>query len=540
MATVPTTAVVYKDQLDGPVYIKRVWEDLAASDIRTCTRATANLWSSQPDIVDITRENPGRVYVGRLPGHDRPAFVRKKKSSCFRLPKLFDSTERTYKCVVRSPSHYRSDSHHTAVFTDQPVYVNDPNPRPLPQYVQLPPYPTPETGKHTCGACGKFRSPSYCKRHPLADGEQPKPSLCRKCAKNSTDSGSDDSYEKYRKEQKRRRRQRASSSDERWERSRRERRNRKKQLESGDYSYERFREEERYRGPRYRYSVDERSSYSDWEQKEPPRVIYIDRSSSQRHTRSSSGTGPSVVISYKSARPRKLRRSSRSRSSAEEIRVVRRVIERPERRPRAYSRSMSERSYRRHYRSASGSSAKSVHFRSPIRRYRGRGYDGEMASEEESDRASLRRPSEPTRLSIKGMADIDQKVHIDSHRDADPIEAQHHHRNSVPSFSEAPERPPSRTYHHVRGSSEIRAAISRYKQNQDGHKSSTTSLMSGTRGSSLSADHRAFQRARSRESQELGSRRQSRVRYGTPSDTSNDGNIPRTYEGYQQIASIMC
>ena len=61
--------------------------------------------------------------------------------------------------------------------------------------------------KHTCGSCGKFRSATYCKSHPLAEGEVPKPSLCRKCVHNKTSSGeSDRSYEKYVKEQKRRQR----------------------------------------------------------------------------------------------------------------------------------------------------------------------------------------------------------------------------------------------------------------------------------------------------------------------------------------------
>ena len=486
--------------------------------------------------MEVTRQNPGKVYVGVLPGHDRPAFVRKRRSSHFRLPRLFDprrsySAERTYRCVVRSPSCYRADSHLTTVHTEQPVYVNDPGPRPLPHYVHLPPYPTSQTGKHTCGACGKFRSPSYCKRHPLADGEQPKPSLCRKCIKGSTESGSDDNYAKYRKEQKRRRRQRPSSSDERYERYRRERRNRnrKQRPSSGDYSYERFREKERYRGPRRVYSVDERSSYSDWEQEKQPRVIYVSRSSSHRNTRSSSGGGPSVVVSYKSSEPRELRRSSRSRSSAEEIRVVRRIIERPEKRPRARP-SVSERSYRSHYRSVSGSSGgKSVRFRSPLRRYRGHGYDGEMASYENRDQNSLRRSSERIRGSLGSPDEIDRGVYFDERRAAGPAHAQHQRRDSGISCSKEPERPPSRSVRYVRGSSEIRDAASRYKRDEDGRHSSTTSFMSGTRGRSLSADRRALERAGSRERLEADSRREPRTRYRTSSDGSSANYVPRTY-----------
>jgi len=465
-----------------------------------------------------------------LPGHDRPAFVRKRRSSCFRLPRLFDprpsySEERTYRCVVRSPSRHRSDSHHTTVFTDQPVYVNESDPRPSPHYLQLPEYKI-ATGKHTCGACGKFRSPSYCKRHPLADGEQPKASLCKKCAKGSTDSGSDDSNEKYRKQQRRRRRQAVSSSDERFERHRRERRYREKGPDSGDYSYERYcREKETYKGPRRSYSIDERSSHSDREPKRQPRVVYLSGSSSRPHTESSSA---SVVVSYKSSEPRRLRRSSKSRSSAEEIRVVRRIIDRPERKPRPLSRSMSERSRRSYYRSVSGSSGKSVRFRSPIRRYRGRGYDG-VASYEESDPKSLHMASEPLRVSLGSPDEIDQSIFFERTRLAAPTAPLRQRRDSRDLNSGEHERPRSRTVRHIRGSSEIREAAAQYKRNNDGRRSSATSLMSGARGRSISADRRAFERANSRERWEGESGRGSQRRHRTSSDESIATYVPRTY-----------
>ncbi len=466
-----------------------------------------------------------------LPGHDRPAFVRKRRSSCFRLPRLFDprpsySEERTYRCVVRSPSRRRSDSHYTTVFTDQPVYVNEPDPRPSPHYLQLPEYKI-ATGKHTCGACGKFRSPSYCRRHPLADGEHPKASLCRKCAKGSTDSGSDDSNENYRKQQRRRRRQAVSSSDERVERHRRERRYRgEKPPESGDYSYERYcREKEIYSGPRRTYSMDERSSYSDREPKRQPRVVYLSGSSSRPHTESSSA---SVVVSYRSSEPRGLRRSSKSRSSAEEIRVVRRIIDRPERQPRPLSRSMSERSRRSYYRSVSGSSGKSVRFRSPIRRYRGRGYDG-VASYEESDPRSLRLASEPLRVSLSSPDMIDESIYFEKNTLAAPPASLRQRLDSKDLDSGEHERPRTRTFRHIRGSSEIRDAAARYKRNNDERHSSSTSLMSGARGSSVSADRRALERANSRERWEGKSGRGSQRRHRTSSDENSTTYVPRTF-----------
>lgn len=465
-----------------------------------------------------------------LPGHDRPAFVRKRRSSRFRMPKLFDhrpsySEERTYRCVVRSPSRRRSDSYHTRVFTDQPVYVNDPGPQLSPHYLQLPEYKI-AAGKHTCGACGKFRSPSYCKRHPLADGEQPKASLCRKCAKGSTDSGSDDSNEKYRKQQRRRRRQAVSSSDERFERHRRERRYRsEKPPESGDYSYERYcREKEIYSGPRRNYSMDERSSYSDREPRRQPRVVYLSGSSSRPHTESSSA---SVVVSYKSSEPRRLRRSSKSRSSAEEIRVVRRIIDRPERKPRPLSRSMSERSRRSYYRSVSGSSGKSVRFRSPIRRYRGRGYDG--VASYESDPKSLRMASEPIRVSLGSPDEVDQSIYFERTKLAAPLAPLPQRRDSRDVNSAEHQRPRSRTVRHIRGSSEIRDAAARYKRENDGRHSSTTSFMSGARGRSINADRRALERANSRELWDGDSERGSQRRHRTSSDESIATCVPRTY-----------
>ena len=42
--------------------------------------------------------------------------------------------------------------------------------------------------RHTCGHCGKFRSASYHKRHPLAAGERPRPTICKRCARHATSS----------------------------------------------------------------------------------------------------------------------------------------------------------------------------------------------------------------------------------------------------------------------------------------------------------------------------------------------------------------
>lgn len=367
------------------------------------------------------------------------------------------------------------------------MFVCESGPRPLPAYAYLAPRPSDRTGKHTCGACGKFRSPSYCKRHPLADGETPKPSLCRKCAKGSTDTGSDDSYAKYKKEQKRRRRWERESTDERYERCRRERRysKRRPHSSSADYSYEHYREGERYRGPRRIYSVDERSSYSEQEPRRKPRIIYCRRSSSRRYTDSSSC--PSLVISYKSRAP--------------------------ERRRRSRSRSMSERSYRHHYHSRSRSSGeKSVRFRSPVRESRRRcalGLDGELAASEDASQAPGFAGSKLIEMPHdEGSAASGQVDHV---------LAQDKDASKYWSSDESERAPRRRRIRYVRSSSESRGPGNRLNA-RGWSSSSNLALMTGARGRSLSSEREAFERATSRERSSGRSRRSSSVRYSTSSD----------------------
>ncbi len=57
----------------------------------------------------------------------------------------------------------------------------------------------------TCAHCGKIRSPSYQRRHPLAPNEIPEVGFCRNCAKKETSSeGSDDDNKRYRRRHRRR------------------------------------------------------------------------------------------------------------------------------------------------------------------------------------------------------------------------------------------------------------------------------------------------------------------------------------------------
>ena len=114
----------------------------------------------------------------------------------------------------------------------------------------------------------------------------------------------------------------------------------------------------------------------------------MDRSDSRRCTRSSSGDRSVVSVSVKMEAPKRLPRDSRTRSSAEEVRVVRSIIREPTR-PRPRSR---ERRYRHRYRSDTRSEG-SVRFDLPPRdraprKYRVVDYDGESGPYQPMDQSS--------------------------------------------------------------------------------------------------------------------------------------------------------
>ena len=212
----------------------------------------------------------------------------------------------------------------------------------------------------------------------MAEGEEPKPSLCRKCVHNKTSSGdSDRSYENYIKEQKRRRRRQIrEADDESYERYRKAQKRRR--ASSMSDSYERYRETRSYQRQRrgYTESRDE-SSYSSNEgpRTRPRRVIYVERSDSRQRARSSSADESIVSVSFKRAPRRSLPKRSRSRSSAEEVRIVRSILRES---PGPTARSSP---YRHRYRSESRSEG-SVRFELPPRereprKYRVLDYDGE-------------------------------------------------------------------------------------------------------------------------------------------------------------------
>ena len=172
--------------------------------------------------------DPDRTYITVLPGHSRPAFVRKPRRSRenpFGLtaiaralapaPRRRRSYSAQYLVRVRSysptysrayvspppPLYYQTSSQPT-VMTHETVHT-------YPTSVQYSPPVLEQQGvsdlvttkvithngraedntlQHTCSACGKYRSASYQSRHPLAPGEIPKPGTCRHCIRKHTSS----------------------------------------------------------------------------------------------------------------------------------------------------------------------------------------------------------------------------------------------------------------------------------------------------------------------------------------------------------------
>ena len=161
--------------------------------------------------------------------------------------------------------------------------------------------------QHTCSSCGKFRSPSYHSRHPLAPGELPKPGVCRKCIKEHTSSEDSD------KGESRHRRSRG------YKKSRRKKNRKRRRADYSDSTKESSSSKEEVRiirrsysaggGRRSRKSSESRSS-SDRQAR-----ISITYEPAERKTRQSSRDAVRIVESTDHVESRR-RRRSRSRSSS--------------------------------------------------------------------------------------------------------------------------------------------------------------------------------------------------------------------------------
>ena len=241
---------------------------------------------------------PGKTYVGILPGHTRPAFVRKPPVDAGRPPlllsQIFGSSRRSYSVeTLRKPNMFCRPRRSSDYYYDYATAKYRPK-----IYVDQSPGRTITSVQQTCASCGKFRSARWQAQHPLIPGRQITPGLCGRC------------------------RDRHTSSDE--ERPRRRRR----------------RDHRHHRRCVHTDSTDD-SPNSSWESR---RAARRHRSRSRDYRRRNPVRSPSrervriTIANQAGDRIRQTREVTRS-SSMEPIRVVRRteVVDLPERPTRTRS-----------------------------------------------------------------------------------------------------------------------------------------------------------------------------------------------------------
>lgn len=283
-----------------------------------------------------------------------------------------------------------------------------------------------------------------------------------------------------------------------------------------DDSYERYRETRSYhrQGKGYTESENE-SSYSSYEGPRARRqkIVYVNSSGSQRHARSSTGDGSIISVSVKSRGPRNLRVDSESRSSADEVRVVRSILRES---PRPRSRSSP---YRHRYRSETRSEG-SVRFDIPPKRkhrkYRVLNYDGASGPYEEMIRSPMPDHSYSTEV-VNG----------------DPRDGRLEGYSSKISRDEKvyraePHREQKRRQSPLSGNRIAVSENARYVARNSDFEG--LAFMTGSRGRSLSSERRLLRRDDPRPRHRQHRRRstsRSNYRYSTSSGESSANYIPR-------------
>ena len=164
---------------------------------------------------------PGQTYVGILPGHTRPAFVRKRPVDAGRPPlfltQIFGSARRAYSVEVpRKPTMFRRSR--SDVYYDYATAKYRPK-----FYVDQSPGRTITSIQQTCASCGKFRSARCQSRHPLVPGTAPRPGLCGRCRDKHT-SSEEERPRCHRRRRHRRHRDHTESIDDSYDTSRESRR----------------------------------------------------------------------------------------------------------------------------------------------------------------------------------------------------------------------------------------------------------------------------------------------------------------------------
>ena len=166
--------------------------------------------------------------------------------------------------------------------------------------------------QYTCSSCGKFRSPSYHSRHPLAPGESPRPGVCRKCVKQHTSSEESDEEESRHRRSRRR------------EKSSRKKNQKRKRAKHGDSTKDSSSSEDEVRIIRRSYSAGEgQRSHRHSEPRPSPKSqarISISYEPGESEVRISSRDGVRTVETTKCSDARRQSRSrSRSRDSSGDL-----------------------------------------------------------------------------------------------------------------------------------------------------------------------------------------------------------------------------
>lgn len=163
---------------------------------------------------------PGKTYVGILPGHTRPAFVRKRPVDAgrppLRLTHIFGSSRRAYSVdAPGKPSMFCRPRRNTNY--DYPTERYRPN-----FYVDQCHGRTVTSTQQTCASCGRFRSASWQSRNPLIPGTSSRPGLCGRCRDKHT--SSEEERPRHRRKCHHRRRDYTESTDDSYHTSRESRR----------------------------------------------------------------------------------------------------------------------------------------------------------------------------------------------------------------------------------------------------------------------------------------------------------------------------
>ncbi|KAI9819495.1 MAG: hypothetical protein M1827_006943 [Pycnora praestabilis] len=180
-----------------------------------------------PPASSLPPMEPGKIYVEKPPGRTKPVFVRKKPEKIriglgFMAEALSGSSKPRSKpekkeeplppqpqyALMQAPPQlqltYPGPQPGSAPEEQPPqtftrltpsLVPSEPKPSPppppqlsksdLPEKKPTPPQSVPQ---HICWSCGKHRSPHYHQRHPIAPGEVPRMTICRKCKRQRTPS----------------------------------------------------------------------------------------------------------------------------------------------------------------------------------------------------------------------------------------------------------------------------------------------------------------------------------------------------------------